>query len=54
MNLVLKKIRNLKKLVIKILRKLLSNNPTIIDIGANKGQTIDFSIEFSQKSKFGF
>ena len=35
----------------KFYRKLLSNNPTIIDIGANKGQTIDFFNRIFPKSK---
>ena len=32
-------------------KKLLSKNPTIIDIGANKGQTIDFFKKIFPKSK---
>lgn len=35
----------------KIYRKLLSKNPTIIDVGAHKGQTIDFFKKIFPKSK---
>ena len=36
----------------KFYRKLLSNNPTIIDILANKAKLFIYSIEFSQNQKF--
>ena len=33
-------------------KSLFSKNPTIIDVGANKGQTIDFLRKFFQGLKF--